>query len=68
MTTDDLPANLTATEAGDMIWLPYSGKSLERMLKQVRRMGWEYKTEPHGDGTLLHCTQSALNINPEESK
>ena len=60
MLNSDLPANLTATERGDMIWLPYSGKSLETMLTAARRMGWEYHAEPHGFGTLLHCTESPL--------
>lgn len=60
MTEDDLPANLTASSKGDMIWLPYSGKTITQMLRLVRRMGWEYTTEPHGFGTLLHCTQSPL--------
>lgn len=60
MLRDDLPPNLTATEPGDMIWLPYSGKALEAMLTAARRMGWEYDAEPHGFGTLLHCTQSPL--------
>lgn len=60
MNHDDLPANMTACHSGDMVWLPYSGKSLDRMLRIARRIGWEYTTEPHGFGTLLHCTLSPL--------
>lgn len=60
MLTSDLPQNLIGTERGDMIWLPYTGKSLETMLTLARRMGWEYAAEPHGFGTLLHCTDSPL--------
>lgn len=61
MLTDDLPENLTATEVGDMIWVPYSGKSLDSILTAARRKGWEYRIEPHGLGNLLHCIRSGLS-------
>lgn len=65
MLSDDIPESLTGTEPGDMVWLPYSGKALKRMLSAVRRMGWDYRAEPHGFGTLLHCTQSPLGAQEE---
>lgn len=68
MLTDDLPEKLTGTAPGDMIWLPYTGKSLETMLTKARRMGWDYRTEPHGLGTLLHCTGSPLGQMKETAK
>lgn len=63
MMIDDIPERVTATHVGDMIYLPYSGKSLRRILACVRRMGWEYRAEPHELGTLLHCTKSPLGGN-----
>jgi hypothetical protein len=60
MLTDDIPEVIFDTEAGDMVWVPYTGRSLRTILRLARRKGWDYRPEPHGFGTLLHCTTSPL--------
>ena len=60
MLTDDIPEVICATQAGDMVWVPYTGKSLSAILHLAYLRGWDYTPEPHGFGTLLHCTASPL--------
>ncbi len=60
MISADIPEKVTATAVGDSIWLPYTGASLSQILRIAQRMGWEYRQEPHGFGTLLTCTKSQL--------
>lgn len=60
MISHDIPEVLFATHAGDMVWVPYSGPALKEILRLVRRKDWEYTAEPHGFGSLLHCTRSPL--------
>ena len=60
MLTDDIPEVIFDTEAGDMVWVPYTGRALRTILRLARRKGWDYLPEPHGFGTLLRCTTSPL--------